>query len=137
MGVTTRERLRRAARSADLRWALGLATLALALRLAFVLAFGRTVTYAPGASFAFNDKFFYSWTGAAIAQGHGFTFLGTETAHWPPGYSYLLAGVYKLFGADTANALRANAVLGALTVLPVYVIGLRAGGRKVAIVAAA
>src|SRR4051794_32460128 len=136
MAVTTRERVSRAVAKPDLRWALGLAALALALRLAFVLTYGRTVTYAPGASFAFNDTFFYSWTGAAIAQGDGFTFLGHQTAHWPPGYSYLLAAVYKLFGADTANALIANAVLGALTVPLVYLIGLRAGGRAVAIVAA-
>src|SRR3954454_10496616 len=137
MAVTTRERVSRAVAKPDLRWALGLAALALALRLAFVLTYGRTVTYAPGASFAFNDTFFYSWTGAAIAQGDGFTFLGHETAHWPPGYSYVLAAVYKVFGADTANALRANTVIGALTVPLVYLIGLRAGGRTVAIVAAA
>jgi 4-amino-4-deoxy-L-arabinose transferase-like glycosyltransferase len=120
-----------------LRWAAGLAALGLALRLAFVLAYGRTVTYDPGASFAFNDTFFYSWTGAAIAQGDGFTFLGHATAHWPPGYSYVLAGVYRVFGADTFNALVANAVIGALTVGLVYLIGLRALGRPAAIAAAA
>jgi 4-amino-4-deoxy-L-arabinose transferase-like glycosyltransferase len=133
----TRELARRALRSADFRWAVGLGLLALGLRLAFVLAYGRTVTYDPGADFAFNDTFFYSWTGAAIAQGDGFTFLGHETAHWPPGYSYLLAGVYTVFGADTQNALIANAFLGALTVPLVYLIGLRSLGRRAAIVAAA
>src|SRR3954468_12648051 len=133
MAGTTRERVSRALAKPDLRWALGLATLALALRLAFVLGYGRTVTYAPGASFAFNDTFFYSWTGAAIAQGDGFTFLGHETAHWPPAYSYVLAGAYWVFGADTFNALVANAVIGALTVPLVYFIGLRALGRRAAI----
>jgi 4-amino-4-deoxy-L-arabinose transferase-like glycosyltransferase len=137
MGATAWERVTRAVRSSDFRWAAGLTALALALRLAFVLAYGRTVTYDPGADFAFNDTFFYSWTGAAIAQGDGFTFLGHETAHWPPGYSYLLAGVYTVFGADTQNALIANAFFGALTVPLVYLIGLRSLGRPAAIVAAA
>lgn len=137
MGRPSQEGVRRALRSPDLRWAAGLAALALALRLAFVFAYGRTVTYDPASTFAFNDTFFYSWTGAAIAQGDGFTFLGHATAHWPPGYSYVLAGVYSVLGADTFNALVANAVLGALTVPLVYLIGLRAVGRKTAILAAA
>jgi len=125
-------------RSADVRWALGLTALALALRLVFVVAWGRTVTYDPSStSFAFNDTFFYSWTGAAIAQGDGFSFLGHASAHWPPGYSFLLAGVYKVFGPDTFNAIVANAVIGALTVPLVYWIGHRALGRPAAITAAA
>jgi 4-amino-4-deoxy-L-arabinose transferase-like glycosyltransferase len=131
-----REGVRGAMCSADVRWALGLAALALALRLAFVLAAGRTVTYAPGSAFAFNDTFFYSWTGAAISMGDGFSFLGHPTAHWPPGYSVLLAGVYWVFGADTLNALVANAFVGALTVPLVYFIAHRALGRSAAIAAA-
>ena len=131
-----RDGVRGALRSADVRWALGLAALALALRLAFVLAAGRTVTLAPGAGFDFNDTFFYSWTGAAISMGKGFSFLGHASAHWPPGYSFLLAGVYWVFGADTFNALVANAFVGALTVPLVYFIGHRALGRSAAIAAA-
>ncbi|MEA2410897.1 MAG: hypothetical protein QOC77_1458 [Thermoleophilaceae bacterium] len=124
--------------STDVRWALGLTALALALRLAFVIAFGRTVTYdAASTTFAYNDTFFYSWTGAAISMGDGFSFLGHATAHWPPGYSFLLAGVYTVFGADTFHALVANAVIGALTVPLVYWIGHRALGRSAAIAAGA
>ena len=137
MGPELREGIRGAMRSADVRWALGLAALALALRLGFVLAFGRTVVYDAGPStFAFNDTFFYSWTGSAITMGDGFSFLGHPTAHWPPGYSFLLAGVYWVFGADTFNALVANAVIGALTVPLVLFIGCRALGRSAGIVAA-
>src|SRR4051794_11391509 len=137
-GRKLREGARGALRSADVRWALGLTGLALALRLIFVIAWGRTVTYDPAStSFAFNDTFFYSWTGAAISMGDGFSFLGHPTAHWPPGYSVLLAGVYTVFGADTLNALVANAVIGALTVPLVYFVGHRALGRPAAIAAAA
>src|SRR3954451_8832043 len=136
-GRKLREGARGALRSADVRWALGLTALALVLRLVFVIAWGRTVTYDPAStSFAFNDTFFYSWTGAAISMGDGFSFLGHASAHWPPGYSFLLAGVYKVFGADTFNALVGNAVLGALTVPLVYLVGLRALGRPAAIAAA-
>jgi 4-amino-4-deoxy-L-arabinose transferase-like glycosyltransferase len=137
MAAAARQPMRRALASTDLRWALGLGFLALVLRLAFVLAFGRTQTFNPGAGFAFSDTFFYSWVGAAISQGHGFTFLGHPTAHWPPGYPVLLAGVYRVFGADTQNALDANAVLGALTVPLVYLIALRTFGRPAAVAAAA
>jgi 4-amino-4-deoxy-L-arabinose transferase-like glycosyltransferase len=138
MGRKLREGVSGAMRSADVRWALGLAALALALRLAFVLAAGRTVTYNTDLStFAVNDTFFYSWTGAAIAAGDGFSFFGHPTAHWPPGYPVLLAGVYGVFGADTFHALVTNAVLGALTVPLVYFIGHRALGRPAAIAAAA
>jgi 4-amino-4-deoxy-L-arabinose transferase-like glycosyltransferase len=137
MAVAARQPIRRALASTDLRRALGLGLLALVLRLAFVLGFGRTQTFSAGGGFAFSDTFFYSWVGAALSQGHGYTFLGHPTAHWPPGYPVLLAGVYKLFGAETRNALVANAVLGALTVPLVYLIGLRTLGRRAATVAAA
>src|SRR3954453_16664611 len=137
-GRKLREGARGALRSADMRWALGLTALALVLRLVFVIAWGRTVTYDPAStSFAFNDTFFYSWTGAAISMGDGFSFLGHASAHWPPGYSFLLAAVYTVFGADTFHALVANAVIGALTVPLTYWIARRALGRPAAIAAAA
>jgi 4-amino-4-deoxy-L-arabinose transferase-like glycosyltransferase len=137
-GRKLREGARGAMRSADVRWALGLTALALVLRLVFVIAWGRTVTFdTASTSFAFNDTFFYSWTGAAIAQGDGFSFLGHASAHWPPGYSFLLAGVYYVFGPDTFYALVANAVIGALTVTLLYWIARRALGRPAAIAAAA
>ena len=130
--------MRAAVRSVDARWALGLTALALALRLGLVLSAGRTVTFNTGGSaFAFNDTFFYAWTGAAIAKGDGYSFLGHTTAHWPPGYSVFLAGVFKLFGSTTKNALIANAFLGALTVPLVYAIAHKAAGRTAAILAAA
>lgn len=138
--VATHVRVRRTFASFDVRCALGIGVVALALRLAFVLAYGRTQTLnlgVGGIGFPFSDTFFYSWVGSALSMGDGFTFLGHTTAHWPPGYPVLLAGVYWVFGADTAHALYANAVLGALTVPLAYLIGLRALGRPAAIAAAA
>src|ERR671929_1570278 len=134
--VATSARVRRTFASFDARCALGIGLAALALRLAFVLAYGRTQTLnlgVGGIGFPFSDTFFYSWVGSALSMGDGYTFLGHTTAHWPPGYPFLLAGVYWVFGADTANALLANAVLGALTVPLAYLIGLRALGRPAAI----
>jgi 4-amino-4-deoxy-L-arabinose transferase-like glycosyltransferase len=125
-------------RSKDVRWALGLTALALGLRLAFVLSYGRTVVYDAGNTvFSFNDTFFYSWAGGAISIGDGFSFLGHPTAHWPPGYPFFLAGVFLIFGADTSNALVANAVIGALTVPLLYLVAHRALGRAAAIASAA
>jgi 4-amino-4-deoxy-L-arabinose transferase-like glycosyltransferase len=138
--VATHARVRRTFASFDVRCALGIGLVALALRLAFVLAYGRTQTLnlgVGGVGFPFSDTFFYSWVGSALSMGDGFTFLGHTTAHWPPGYPFLLAGVYWVFGADTANALLLNAALGALTVPLAYLIGLRALGRPAAIAAAA
>src|SRR5690349_8717847 len=110
--VATHARVRRTFASFDARCAIGIGLFALAVRLAFVLAYGRTQTVNLGAGgVEFSDTFFYSWVGAALAMGDGYTFLGHTTAHWPPGYPFLLAGVFKVFGADTANALVANAVL--------------------------
>src|SRR3954463_1750897 len=138
--VATHARVRRTFASFDARCAIGIGLVALALSFAFVPAYGRTQTVnlgAGGVGFPFSDTFFYSWVGSALAMGDGYSFLGHTTAHWPPGYPFLLAGVYKVFGADTANALITNAVLGALTVPLVYLIGLRALGRPAAIAASA
>ena len=129
--------MKSALRSVDFRWALGLTALALAMRLVFVLAAGRTVVYdSANTTFAFSDTFFYSWTGAAISMGDGFSFLGHPSAHWPPGYSFVLAGAYKILGADAFTPLALNAGIGAVTVPLVYFVGHRALGRTAAIVAA-
>src|SRR2546423_2565696 len=139
MAVATHARVRRTFASFDTRCALGIGLVALSLRLVFWLAYGRTqsVNLVGGVGFPFSDTFFYSWVWSALSMGYGFTFVGHTTAHWPPGYPFLLAGVCWLFGADTANALIANAVLGALTVPLVYLVGLRALGRPAAFAAAA
>jgi 4-amino-4-deoxy-L-arabinose transferase-like glycosyltransferase len=120
---------RSALASRDLRWGLGIAAGALLLRVAFVLAFGRTQV-------AFNDTLFYQLVGMALAHGEGFKFIGHETVHWPPGYAWVLGGLYWVFGTSMRNALLLNAFLGAATTGLVYLIALRSFGRAAAIAAA-
>lgn len=119
---------RSALASRDLRWGLAIVAGALVLRVAFVLLFGRTKV-------AFNDTLFYQLTGMALAHGEGFRFIGHQTVHWPPGYAFVLGGVYSIFGTSMRNALLLNSVLGAATAGLVYLIVLRSFGRAAAIVA--
>src|SRR3954452_25141006 len=131
-------RLRRISAASDVRWALGLTLLALAVRLAFTLSFGRTDTFDEHATgIPFNDTLFYRWVGEALINGDGYTIFGQQTVHWPPGYPFALAGFFAIFGASARNALVLNSILGAATVAFVYVIALRAFGRLAAIGAAA
>jgi 4-amino-4-deoxy-L-arabinose transferase-like glycosyltransferase len=46
-----------------------------------------------------------------------------NTAQWPPGYTFLLAALYWLFGPNVAVAWGADIVLGALTCVAVYILG--------------
>lgn len=60
---------------------------------------------------------------------------------WPPGYDWLLAAVARLFGTSQGVFERvvawASPVLGALTVIPVYAVGRKLGGRGLGLAAAA
>ncbi len=75
----------------------------------------------------------------SIASGHGFgsPFAPTGvSALLPPVYSYLLAGIFKVFGIETKAsviaALSLNSVFSALTCVPVFLIAKRAFGDRVA-----
>lgn len=68
------------------------------------------------------------WTARAIALGHGFSspyypFSG-PTAMVPPLYTYLLAGIFRLFGVYTLTSgfiiLALNSLFSALTCIPIY-----------------
>ena len=77
----------------------------------------------------------------SIAAGKGFSspLLGDTgpTAWFAPVFPYVLAGVLKLFGADSyasfVVALTLNAVFSALTCIPVFFIAQRLGGRRQAV----
>ncbi|MFL5866233.1 MAG: ArnT family glycosyltransferase [Thermoleophilaceae bacterium] len=109
----------------------GLFTLvALALRLGFVLAVRRH-------SFVLNDSFFYGLTAKSLAEGKGFEFVpGYPTAHWPPGYPFVLSLLYRVFGSSEKAGEILNAFIGALTVPLLYELARRAFGRREALVAA-
>jgi 4-amino-4-deoxy-L-arabinose transferase-like glycosyltransferase len=75
----------------------------------------------------------------SIASGHGFGSPFADTglsALLPPVYSYLLAGIFKIFGIETKSsviaALSLNSLFSALTCVPVYLLAKKAFGERVA-----
>jgi 4-amino-4-deoxy-L-arabinose transferase-like glycosyltransferase len=75
----------------------------------------------------------------SIASGHGFGSPFAETgtsALLPPVYSYLLAGIFKVFGIETRTsvlaALSLNSLFSALTCIPVFFLARQAFGPRVA-----
>jgi len=95
-----------------------LVALALVLRLAYLDA-------TPGHVLQY-DEHDYDGHAVSIAAGHGFSDTlahGRPTAFRPPGYPYLLAGVYRVAGVDRAAVAErvrvarvAQAVIGTLAV---------------------
>ncbi len=84
-----------------------------------------------------NDGQSYHATAISLLEGKGYLGVWTlePTAQWPPGYSFLLAGLYFIFGRDVSVAWAANVVLGGLTCVALYFLGNLAGGKKLGIVA--
>jgi 4-amino-4-deoxy-L-arabinose transferase-like glycosyltransferase len=85
------------------------------------------------------DHWAFGLVARSIVSGHGFgnVFANTgPTAVLPPVYSYLLAGLFKIFGIETKAsvlaALSLNSVFSALTCVPVYLLAKRAFGTRVA-----
>jgi 4-amino-4-deoxy-L-arabinose transferase-like glycosyltransferase len=111
------------------RWASVLAGFALVMRAGWVLAVDRV-------GFAFNDALMYHTTAMSVSRGEGYVPLtGGPTARWPPGYSTLLGGVYRVVGIEPVAGELLNAVIGAATVgVLVLVVG-AALDRGVAIAA--
>ena len=75
----------------------------------------------------------------SIASGHGFGSPFADTglsALLPPVYSYLLAGIFKVFGIETRAsvlaALSLNSLFSALTCIPVFLLARQAFGERVA-----
>ena len=75
----------------------------------------------------------------SIASGHGFGSPFADTgasALLPPVYSYLLAGIFRVFGIETKSAVIAalslNSIFSALTCVPVFLLAKQAFGPRVA-----
>jgi len=112
--------------------------IALALRL-LVITVGHTYRITPR-----GDHFQFAWEvgriARSVATGQGFgspTDLPTGPTAWmAPVYTYILAGIFKLFGVYSAASawviLAFNSVCGALTCLTIYRIGERICGLAVA-----
>jgi 4-amino-4-deoxy-L-arabinose transferase-like glycosyltransferase len=122
-------------------WMVGLLlALALVVRLGYVAA-------TPGYQ-AIHDAHDYDLHARSIAAGHGFARIGAgpsgQTAFRPPGYPYLLAGVYALSGVERAKTSRrllagrvANALVGTVIVALIGVLAARLFDRRVALAAMA
>lgn len=81
----------------------------------------------------------YGLVARSLVLGHGFgnVFAQTgPTAVLPPLYSYLLAGIFKIFGIETRASVIAtlslNSLFSALTCVPVYLTAKQAFGDRVA-----
>jgi 4-amino-4-deoxy-L-arabinose transferase-like glycosyltransferase len=86
-----------------------------------------------------------SQVAASVAAGHGFgnpyPLIRTgPTALMPPGYIYLLAGIYKVFGIQTAASYLAattlSGIFSTLVCIPIFLIGRRVGGDAMGLAAA-
>jgi 4-amino-4-deoxy-L-arabinose transferase-like glycosyltransferase len=105
--------------------------LALALRIGVVAA---TWHYKP-----VNDPFDYDRIGYSIAQGHGYPHALMppygRSAFRPPGYPYYLGAVYAATGGRVHPARLSQALLGAIMVALIGLLGWRLWGRRVGVVA--
>lgn len=115
----------------DLALLVGIAAVATALRLAWVI---RSKTFPVEGI----DTLFYDERAQRLAAGFGYSYqAGTEgipTGLFPPGYPFALAGWYKLFGTSLEAAQLFNVVISVVLVLAIYLLGRLALGRTEAIV---
>jgi 4-amino-4-deoxy-L-arabinose transferase-like glycosyltransferase len=136
-----RRRVRNRSAQPRTLWVVGLLiALALVLRLGYVAA-------TPGYQ-AIDDAHNYDVHARSIAAGHGFARIGSgptgQTAFRPPGYPYLLAGVYAVSGVERAKPEArylagrvANALVGTAIVALIGVLSTQLFGRRVALAAMA
>jgi 4-amino-4-deoxy-L-arabinose transferase-like glycosyltransferase len=89
-----------------------------------------------------NDAFEYDYIAHSIAEGEGYPpsgylLQGGPTAVRGPGYPYLLGTAYAASDDSRTVGRVLGAILGALSVLLLYLIAKRIWGRRVGLVAAA
>ncbi|MGB2695410.1 MAG: glycosyltransferase family 39 protein [Dehalococcoidia bacterium] len=111
--------------------------LALLVSFAFMsrIAWIAVSQWQPAAS---DDAFRYDLAARALLHGQGYVHInGLPTAFWPPGYAFLLAGIYGVFGESVGAAQVVNALLGTASVVLVYLIGRRTLGATAALIGAA
>ena len=130
----------------------GIAVSSTAVWLAIIFALGLTlrlvwVVYTTTVPLG-GDPHWYYIVAINVAKGYGFvsnsspSLLGESigpgepTAFWPPAYPIVLAGFWKLFGISLMSAKVLNAVLGALAIPFVYLLGRQIFDRRVGVVAA-
>ena len=84
-----------------------------------------------------DDTVFYYFSAKSLANTFEYRDgFGRYTAAWPPGYSLVLAGMFKLFGAGLWPAKALNVALSAATVVLTYALGARAFDRRAGLLGA-
>lgn len=113
--------------------------------IAFALRFGWILVAHTYRFRADEDNFSFGWEmgriGRALALGQGFSNPFNEptgvTAWEPPLYPFLIGGVFKIFGiysrASALVLLALNSFFSALTCVPIFLIGRKCFGEKVAV----
>jgi 4-amino-4-deoxy-L-arabinose transferase-like glycosyltransferase len=115
--------------TAGARDLIAIGALAFALRAAWALIFGR-VDAGP------DDALLYQAAASNLAEGQGFSqLLGGPTAHWPPGFPFLVSLLYQVFGTHVKLGLALNVGLGTLTAGLLYLLAREAMGRAAGLVA--
>ncbi len=109
--------------------------------LAFLVRLGMTLYFqgldSPPDPNLGPDHLLYNLHAEALVRGEGYTEAGRPTAYKPPGTSFLLAGVYTMFGIDYRAAHLLMCLLGALTCPLVYRVARRGMPRNAALAASA
>jgi 4-amino-4-deoxy-L-arabinose transferase-like glycosyltransferase len=86
-----------------------------------------------------DDQAFYVRSAQYLAEGQGYRepFTESVTARWPPGYPLLLAALFATVGPSLLAAQVLNAVLGTVSVVLVYLLGVRLFSRPAGLIGAA
>jgi 4-amino-4-deoxy-L-arabinose transferase-like glycosyltransferase len=86
-----------------------------------------------------DDQAFYVRSAQYLAMGKGYRepFTESVTARWPPGYPLVLSALFAAVGPSILAAQVLNAALGALSIVLVYLLGVRLFDRRVGLTAAA
>lgn len=103
-------------RQRNIYFLMGIFLVALAVRLAFVLALNRTTI--------FLDEVEYHMLGANVAAGNGYCwFFGLPATFRPPGYPFFLAVIYWFVGPSYSTILIIQCALGASISVLTYLFG--------------
>ncbi|MBI3599459.1 MAG: glycosyltransferase family 39 protein [Nitrospinae bacterium] len=82
-----------------------------------------------------GDAVHYYESAVSLAEGKGYSFNGKPTANFPPGYSLILAGLFKLFFPSYKLAQFSNVIFGTISCLLTYAICKKAFGERAAMLA--
>ena len=110
----------------------GWAVFILVLGTAVFLRFSQLGTYPPG---LYHDEAYNGLDALAVLEGQHALFFTTNNGR-EPAYLYLTAAAIALVGRSVLAVRLAAAVVGSLTVLPVYLLGKEWFGRRAGLLAA-